>query len=227
MAGLIRRTSVRAGCTALVASAVLAGCVPSRPSAAPSTRTEIETITRTASTSPLPTFTPPPARSVPGLPPGQRPPAGQVEKACPYLPSSPRYYGDPRPNVASIVGSHVLRTTVLTSTSPVGCRFYFYAGPFQAIADVVPRRFASARAAYAAMIATSEAGSDASGHAGLVPGVDAVLYRTRFFGPDGSRDWACVFAAGRVMVVVHTQRDDTSFSALQLARAFAPKFAAS
>jgi hypothetical protein len=51
--------------------------------------------------------------------------------------------------------------------------------------------------------------------------VDAVLFRTRFFGPDGVRDWACAFAAGRLMVVVHTQRADTSLNALLLAKAIA------
>ena len=77
------------------------------------------------------------------------------------------------------------------------------------------------------MIATGSAGTDVAGQRDLVPGVDAVLYRTRFFAPDGPRDWACAFAAGTVLVVVHTDRNDTSFSALQLAKAFAPKFVAS
>jgi hypothetical protein len=62
------------------------------------------------------------------------------------------------------------------------------------------------------------------GRKDIVPGVDAVLYRTKFFGPDGKRDWACVFAAGRTMVIVHTQRDDTALNALLLARAVARKF---
>jgi len=88
----------------------------------------------------------------------------------------------------------------------------------------VPTTFDSADAAYAAMLATAAAGTSESGRSDLVPGVDAVLYRTKFFGPDGDRDWACVFAAGPTMVVVHTQRDDISFSALRLAQVVAPKF---
>ena len=60
------------------------------------------------------------------------------------------------------------------------------------------------------------------GRKNIVPGVDGVLYRTKFFGPDGGRDWACVFAAGRTMVIVHTQRNDpAALTALLVARAVA------
>lgn len=74
------------------------------------------------------------------------------------------------------------------------------------------------------MVLTAQAGQQARGKPNFVPGVDGVLYRTRFFGPDGSSDWACVFAAGRTMVIVHTQRTDTSLNALLIARAIARKF---
>ncbi|MEO6885798.1 MAG: hypothetical protein ABI232_05865 [Jatrophihabitantaceae bacterium] len=127
-------------------------------------------------------------------------------------------------NVADIEGDHVYRTTVLTGLKPVGCRFYFYAGAYEAIADIVPTTFTTSVQATNAMILTSRAGTEAIGKKAIVPGVDAVLYRTRFFGEDGARDWACVFAKGKVMVVVHTQRTDTSLNALLLAKAVAPKF---
>jgi hypothetical protein len=156
------------------------------------------------------------------LPPGAQPAPGEAERRCPYIASTPDQ--DPRINVADINGSHVLRTTVLTRTKPVGCRFYFYAPPYQATVDIVPRTLATAAAAHDAMVRTAEAGADAQGKPNIVPGVDAVLYRTRFFGPDLGRDWACVFAAGRVMVIVHTDRDDTSLNALLLARVIARRF---
>ena len=206
---------------AVAAVLALAACVPAKTTPG-TTRTVVETqVSTLPPTSTAPSYTPPPPHSVAPLPPGSRPAKGETERACPYIASSPDAGDD---SVADIVGSHVLRTTVLTTTRPVGCRFYFYAGPYQAIADIVPQTFGSAAAAYAAMLATAAAGTSESGRSDLVPGVDAVLYRTAFFGPDAARDWACAFAAGPVLVVVHTQRDDTSFSALRLAQVVAPKF---
>jgi len=73
-------------------------------------------------------------------------------------------------------------------------------------------------------VLTGQAGSQVQGKPAIVPGVDAVLYRTKFFGPDGARDWACVFAKGKVMVTVRTQRTDTSLNALLIAQAIAAKF---
>ncbi len=60
----------------------------------------------------------------------------------------------------------------------------------------------------------------------LIPGVDAVLYKTQFFGPDSAKggDWACAFAKGNVMVVVHTQQTNVSFNARSIATMVAPKF---
>jgi hypothetical protein len=113
---------------------------------------------------------------------------------------------------------------VLTSLKPVGCRFYFYAPPYEAIADIVPRTFDSALDAHNAMVLTAtRTGTQATGKAAILKGVDAVLYRTKFFGPDGARDWACAFAKGRLMVIVHTQRSDTSLNALLLAKAVAAR----
>ncbi|WAX55273.1 hypothetical protein M6B22_12005 [Jatrophihabitans cynanchi] len=183
--------------------------------------TQTRTVTRTATAQP--TYLPPPARTVTPQPPGSRLPRGEVERACPYIASTPQE--NAQHNVADIEGDHVYRTTVLTDLAPVGCRFYFYAGPYEAIADIVPRTFDSALAAHNAMVLTAQrTGSQASGRSDIVPGVDAVLFRTKFFGPDGARDWACAFAKGKVMVVVHTQRTDQSVSALELAKAIASKF---
>ncbi|WP_338182705.1 hypothetical protein [Jatrophihabitans sp.] len=205
---------------ALAATAVLVcSCqASSRPAVVTTVQSTIVT-TLTPSSTP---FTPAPATTVAPLRPGASPRSGEIEKRCPYIASTPEQ--DPASNVADLNGSHVLRTTVVTTYAPVGCRFYFYAPPFQAIVDIVPRRFATAIKARNAMVRTAQAGTDAEGKPAIVPGVDAVLFRTAFFAPDGPRDWACVFAAGRTMVIVHTDRDETSLNALLIAKAVARKF---
>lgn len=211
------RRALVAGLVTLTA-VTTAACGTSTGDGSPSVRTRTRTVVHTR-TPARPPFTPAPARTVTPLPPGAHPRAGEVEKRCPYIASTPDE--NARTNVADIDGSHVYRTTVLTRREPVGCRFYFYAPPYEAIADILPRRLASAARAHDAMVLTAEAGTDAEGHRDLIPGVDAVLYRTRFFGPDGARDWACAFAKGRLLVIVHTQRSDTSLNALLLARVIA------
>lgn len=213
----MKARAVRCGAAAVVL--VLAGC-SSGHTPVPKDTTSTQTVVRTRT--PTPTFTPAPARSVTPLPPGAHPLAGEVERACPYIASTPAE--NPDVNVADIEGDHVYRTTVLTGLKPVGCRFYFYAGAFEAIADIVPRTLSSAKAAHNAMVLTAEAGQQAEGKPGIAAGVDAVLYRTAFFGPDGDRDWACAFTKGAVLVIVHTQRTDTSLNALLLARALATRF---
>ena len=128
----VRAAAVLTVCAAL--SIVLAGCTSSSPApAAPSDVTHTRTVVATAT----PTYTPPPARTVTPRPPGSSLPAGEVERRCPYIASTPQ--DDPKVNVADIEGDHVYRTTVLTRLHPVGCRFYFYAPPYEAIADIVPR----------------------------------------------------------------------------------------
>jgi hypothetical protein len=166
-------------------------------------------------------FRPKPASTVAPLAPGQHPSAGAVDKPCPYIRSSQDQGSN---SMADLEGDRVYRTTVLTGMKPVGCRFYFWSGPYEAIAEIATRTFPTARAAHDAMVLTGQAGTEVAGKPDILPGVDAVLYRTKFFGPDGARDWACVFAKGRVMVTVRTQRTDTSLNALLIAQAIAPKF---
>lgn len=203
----------------LTCGLALAGCTSK--AADPPPHTVSRTVTTTATRAP--SFVPPVATTVAPLPPNAQPARGEVERACPYIASTPEQ--NPKVNVADIEGDHVYRTTVLTNLTPVGCRFYFYAGSFEAIADIVPRTFATALDAHNAMVLTAtKTGTEAEGKPNIVPGVDAVLFRTSFFGPDHAQDWACAFAKGRVMVVVHTQRTDQSVSALSLAQAIAGKF---
>lgn len=219
-----RHAAVRWGsaCLLLAVSGVLSACTSSSKGSGPTTdRTVTSTVTTTRTPSVTP-YTPAPATTVAPLPPGAAPAKGEVEKPCPYIASTPEQ--NPDVNIADIEGDHVYRTTVLTNHKPVGCRFYFYAGPYEAVADIVPRTFATAKDAHNAMVLTAQAGKDAMGEPNLVKGVDGVLYRTKFFGDDGDRDWACVFAKGKVMVIVHTQRKDTSRNALYIAQAIAAKF---
>jgi hypothetical protein len=218
----VSRRTARLACSfAAIAGtvALLAACTSK--AAPPPDRTLSRTVTQT--TTLAPTFVPPAPKTVAPLPPNAKPAKGEVERRCPYIASTPDE--NPDVNVADIEGDHVYRTTVLTNYRPVGCRFYFYAGPFEAIADFQPRTFATALDAHNAMVLTStKTGVDADGRPNIAPGVDAVIFRTRFFGPDGQQDWACAFAKGKVMVIVHTQRSDQSVSAASLAQAIAAKF---
>lgn len=196
--------------------ALVAGCT----SASPTVRdtTVVHTVTSTVHT-PRPTtpppFTPAPASSVAGLPPGAAPPTGEREATCPYISTQ---------DAADTEGNRIYRTTITTRTHPVGCRFYFWCCDFHPTMDIVPQTFASPLEAYNAMVRTGEAGSNAIGVKALVPGVSAVLYQTKFYGPDGATDWACTFAKGTTMVTVHTNQNDVSFNAKQLAALIAPRF---
>jgi hypothetical protein len=202
---------------------LLAGCSSGHSAAArPSptvTRTEIVG-TRTVPPS-VGTYRPAPAASVKPLAPSSHPRRGEREKACPYIRSS---QDQSRVSVADIEGDRVYRTTELTGDRPVGCRFYFWAPPYEAVADIRPTTFPTATAAYNAMVLTARTGTELITERGFVKGVDGICFRTRFFGPDGARDWAFVFAKGKVLVIVHTQRTDTSRNALYLAQAIAGKF---
>jgi hypothetical protein len=179
--------------------------------------------TTTQTVTPVPSsgapYTPPPATAVAPLGKSNAPrPAGETEGTCPYISNN---------DLADAEGDHVYRTSLLTTTKPVGCRFYFYSSPYQAIADIVPTTFADATDARSAMVATAEAGTSGVPPVsvpGLVPGVDAILYQTAFNPADANNDWACVFAKGAVMVIVHTQQTKVSFDARAIAAAIAAKF---
>lgn len=187
------------------AALLLAACSSrSAPDVPPSTRvvTRIETVHSTA-TAPVP----PALAVVPPLTPGAAPPAGQRERACPYLAAA---------QVADTVGSHVYRTT----TDATGCRFFFYAAPYNAVADVMVTTYASASDATTAMTAlASVPGRDGRGQDGIGPGVSGVLFRAPLVPADGGRDWACAFTSGARLAVVRTQRTDISQPALDLATA--------
>lgn len=201
----------------LTAGVTLSGCSKSAsPPATTSTQTVVQTHTSAAVAAPVP------AGYVAPLRPGEHPAKGEVEKACPYIKSTQNE--DPVNSVATIEGNRVYRTTVITTMKPVGCRFYFWAPPYEAVADIVTKTYASSTLAHNAMVATGSKGGHVEGVPNLVPGVDAVLFQTKFFVDDGSKDWACAFAKGNVLVIVHTNQTDVSFNARALAAYLAPKF---
>jgi hypothetical protein len=180
--------------------------------------TTTETVTST------PTYHLPLERFVHALAPGARPQRGEVERRCPYIRTGLNMDPTSAPNVADIEGSRIYRTTVLHTLHPVGCRFYFYAPPYEAIADIVPRTFPTAEDAHNALAITAARGRQPITKRAFVPGVDGVLYRTKFFADDGGRDWAFAFAKGRVLVIVHTHRTDSSLNAFLLGKAVVGRF---
>lgn len=159
--------------------------------------------------------TPVAAATVAGVPPSARVPAGFTEATCPYIDTT---------TARDLEGNRIYRTAVSTAPGPVTCRFYFWCCDYHATLEIQPVTYPSADAAYNAMVLTGRAGRSVTGIPGLVPGVDAVLYQTPFYGPDKGRDWACAFAKGTTVVVVRTDQTDVSFNARRIATAIAPKF---
>lgn len=208
----------------VVAVVVLAGCTSGQVAPSKSAGTTVtSTATRTRSSDPR-AFSPAPAATVRPLPPGKKAPKGERNKRCPYIRTGLNEDPTDQPNVADIEGNRIYRTTVLTTLRPMGCRFYFIGPPYQATADIQPRTFATAAQAHNAMVRTAQAGKSVRSFPNFVKGVDGISYRTKFFGEDGARDWAFVFAKGKIMVVVHTQENDAQVNALYLARAVVGKF---
>ena len=203
----------------LIAVLIVAGCSKRAVKVTTTTTSTQEVTTTQTLTSPAVaggSYTPPPATAVAALGSANAPmPAGEKEGTCPYIANL---------DFADTEGDRVYRTAVLTTTTPVGCRFYFWSSPFQAIGDIVPTTFATATQAYNAMVATGTAGAATFGVKDIVPGVDGVLYQTAFNPHDGSKDWACTFAKGNIMVTIHTQQTNTSQDARNLAVLLAPKF---
>jgi hypothetical protein len=210
----------------VLALLALAGCTPSGSAhGTPGpTVTGTDTVVHTLPPTGAVSFRPPAPATVPPLPPGAKPHNGEKDKSCPYIRSGLDEDNGAGVNLADIEGDRVYRTTVLTAYRPVGCRFYFYAPPYEAIADIRPRTFRSAVEARNAMILTARTGTELITERNFVGGVDGICFRTKFFGQDGKRDWAFAFAKGKVMVVVYTQRKDTSRNALYIAQAIAGKF---
>jgi hypothetical protein len=191
--------------------------------AAPQERTTTRTITHSAIPVTPDRSIVPPAATVAPLPPGRNA-TGEKDARCPYIHTGLNQEQTALPNMTDLEGNRIYRTTILTRLTPVGCRFYFIHAPFEATADIEPYRFATAAQARRAMIDVATSGRDANGRPNFAAGVDGILFRTSFFGPDGGRDWAFVFAKGRTLVIVHTQETKNSLSAELIAEAIVGRF---
>jgi hypothetical protein len=223
----VRQLPVIASCAAAL---VLLGCTSSgkTPTPTPTTSTRVISSTTTRTVTPGRKFHPPRATSVAPFPASGKAPKGEVLRSCPYIKAGLDSEPTSGPNIADLEGDRVGRITVLTRYHPVGCRFYFlYAygnTQHEAVADILPYTFASHTAAYNAMILTARAGRNAQPVPGFVKGLTGIQYQTRFFGPDGDRDWAFVFVKRKIMVVVHTQQNNAQLNAQNIAAAIAKKF---
>ncbi len=216
------RSALLAAAVALLLTACSSGGGRADPA---STHTIVRTETAPA---PSTSFTPAPASSVAALGGRTVAPKGERFERCPYIRAGLDSEPTTGPNVAAIEGDRVGRVAVLTQYQPAGCRFYFsysYGNTrHEAVADIQPRTFATALDAHNALVLTARAGTDPISQPNFAPGVDGIAYRTKFFGPDGARDWAFAFAKGKVLVVVHTQQTNVSRNAVYLGEAIVGKF---
>lgn len=191
-----------------VAAALLAGCAGTNhdPAQTDPTHTTTQTITRNA-----PRSTP---ASVPTGPIAVGP-VKAVEGDCPYISVT---------DASTKEGNRIDKHYVLTAHGKtVGCRFMFWTDAY-AVLEITKRTYANADAAYNAMVRIGQRGANYHGVKGLVPGVDAILYQTRFYAPDGATDWACTFAKGTSVVTVNTAQNNVEFNARDIAKTIAPRF---
>jgi hypothetical protein len=210
------RPLLRVSVVIAAAGLALAACSPKTPPPIVTT-TVISTVVPATSRPeppPTPTFRPTPAADVAVLPDVGSLPAHWVDGACPYLHMR---------TAMDLEGNRIGRSTI-SQDRPTSCTFYYAYAPHRATLQVAPAYFATAVDAYNAMVLTGRAGTDVDSRPGIAPGVDAVLYRTRFYAPDGGRNWACSFAKGTTMVTIRTDRTDTSFNAVEIATVVAAHF---
>jgi len=197
----------------LAADALLTGCTSAQHDPGPTTGTATShpstprPSTSTAKATPKPT----PAPTGP-LPVG---PVKAVEGDCPYISVT---------DAATKEGNRIDRHFVLMARGKVvGCRFLFWTDAY-AVLEITKQTYASADAAYNAMVRIGKRGANFHGVQDLVPGVDGILYQTTFYEIDGPTDWACTFATGRTVVTVKTAQNNVEFNARAIAKAIAPKF---
>jgi hypothetical protein len=174
------------------------------------TSTHIPASTRTSASTPKKTKTAP-ARTTARKTTSSKPAkVREITKACPYVSNNDEQIAE---------GKKVGRSTVLT-TSPVGCRFYLAYPDYHAVAEITAKKYPTELSAFNTVARTG--GSSAESTPGVGDG--AVLYRTRFYKPDGNRDWACIFAKGKTVVTVHTDATMSSVDARNVAVAIVGKF---
>jgi hypothetical protein len=210
--------------TACAVVLTLAGCTSSTaPPPSTTTRTH-NGGTITHSPPAPPTYHPPKPAFRRPLPPGTPPHPGEKDQSCPYIRTGLDVDAGGGVNLADLEGDRVYRNTILTRYHPIGCRFYFYAPPYPAEAEIQPHTFATETEAFNAMIRTAHTGRNLITEKNFVHGLTGICFQTKFFAEDGNRDWAFVFAKGKKMVVVYAFQTNTSRNALYIAKAIAKKF---
>jgi hypothetical protein len=199
----------------LAAVALLAGC----------TSVQQDPVRTTGTATPHPSTSSAPAsthKSTPKPKPKPTPtgpipvgPVKAVEGDCPYISVA---------DAATKEGNRIDKHFVLMARGKVvGCRFLFWTDAY-AVLEITKQTYASADAAYNAMVRIGKRGANFHGVQDLVPGVDGILYQTSFYEVDGPTDWACTFATGRTVVTVKTAQNNVEFNARAIAKAIAPKF---
>lgn len=204
----------------LLAGGALAGCGTDNNATAPSPGPSCASTAPTGLAGGPGECAPPTAASTP---PGATPPTPPTPTAAPDAPTETEGdcpYLDAQ-QAEDFEGSRVGRVTVV-STDPVGCNFYFAYGDGHMTLRISTQTLADDIEAYNAMVTTG--GTGAIGVRDLVPGVDAVLYRTAFYERDGDQDWACTFAKGKVLVTVNTDQTTPSLNARLVCQEIAPEF---
>lgn len=208
---------------AVTAVSAVTACAPAAKAPAPATSTVVRTSTA------------PPSSIAPVSEAPITPAAAVAEVAapgnvCPYITNDAARAAE---------GDRVGRV-MLTTTTPPGCNFYFQYDDKVMILQISVANYPSQTGAYNAMIRDTVAAPEVIGVKALIdqPGcsdattqdqrptacVDAVLYRTEFYPPDGNRDWAAAFAKSGHVITVHTRQNDVSFNAKSVAVQIAPKF---
>lgn len=213
-----------AGLLAACAVAVtVTACSASSAGPADSTSTTVRTSTAAATTkTPVSEAPIPPAKAVTEV--------ASPDNSCPYITNDAAREAE---------GNRVGRVT-LTTSSPVGCNFYFEYDDSRMILQISVANYPSQTGAYNAMIRDTVAAPERIGVQAIVAQagctadttqddrptkcIDAVLYRTTFYAPDGNTDWAAAFAKNSRVITVKTQQNDVSFNAKQIATLIAPRF---
>ncbi len=207
-AALVAVMALATACTAS-SSASRSPSVSTTPTVAVVTTPPATTAPRT--TAPKP-FVPKAFTTLPASP-DQTARTGEKAADCPYVATRKAW---------DLEGNRMGLTTTF-GASPVGCRFYFLYADHHVVLEIAPTRFTSNVLAHNAMVLTAEKGTEAA-----IPrsagGLDAVVFRTKFYGPDGASDWACAFTKGTTMVVIRTDQTNTSEDAVNVAKAIVSHF---
>ena len=207
---------------AVTAAASVTACTASTGAITTSTTTIVQTSTG-------PTQSIAPVSDAPIAQPGAKE-VDAPNNTCPYISNDAARQAE---------GDRVGRVTLVT-TNPPGCNFYWQYEENRMILQISVTNYPSQVGAYNAMIRDTAAAPERLGVPGLIAQdgctaqtsqderpdkcVDAVLYRTTFYPPDGNQDWAAMFAKSSRVITVKTQQNDVSFNAKNVATQIAPRF---